>query len=732
MRQKLSWPLVNEVIYPAVAPLVVLVLLLLTIWTNFFERVENLTINWRFQTREPWDPKPDPRVVLVKIDQTSLDLLGRWPWARSIHGDFCQLAAAANVSVVGFDLLFSEPSEHKEDDKAFAEGASKVRAVVVGANFDPQDVSNKPLDYDFGKTSPFTQVEGDVSQIGGQNTVLLPVPPLIKETYFGFVEAAPDRTDGVRRSIPLLERVGDKVFPSLSLQMLCHFWNISPDKVRVRLGSDIELPTPDGVRRIPINARGEMLLNYRYYDASEALLGGLNAVAYSQLVGAMAKHFVNGEEWPKEIPTVDNKILLVGQTAVGLTDFGPSPLEAASPLVTVHLTALNNILTSDYLHIAPDWPLVLLWLAVSWGTLFYLRKRGIGFSIGMPILFAAFYMAVAEILFVGQSLLIPIVWPVFFFFLLYFGAIVLRWLEEQQSRQEIKQVFSRMLSPEVMEHLLDQPENVKMGGSERPVTIFFSDIRDYTKFSEGLKPTEVVRQLNVYFERMVACVNDCEGTLHKYIGDAIMAAWGDIAAASHGPEKDAQNAVRCALTMRRLLRELNEEREAENLTPLRFGIGMNFGPDVLVGLIGASSRSEFTVMGDAVNLASRLEGVTKEYKTDIAIGESVQALVKDKFLLRILGVIVVKGKSKPVKVYEVLDELEKPAGGWSREWVEEYTNAMDLYFSRDFKKARAGLKKCLEKRPGDFCCELYLGQCEEFLKHPPGKDWDGTQVMKTK
>jgi adenylate cyclase len=753
MRLKLSRQLVNEYAYPILAPLVALLLLFVALELGLFERLENITINWRFQVREPYDPKSDPRVILVKIDQTSLDNIGRWPWDRSVHGDFSQLTAAANVSVLGFDLLFTEPQDkpkeanpakggkadksappEKSSDAYFAESAGQVHVVVTGANFDPKDKgSPSPKNpYNFGKTKPFTQIQGDLLNIPGQNVAVLPIEGLLNNSSFGFVEVAPGGSDGIRRTLPMLERVGNDVFPTLSLQMLCQFWNIPPEKVRIRLGSEIELPIADKIKRIPIDEHGEMLLNYRAGDSSNAINAGVNTVSYGKLLGGLSDHFAAGKDLDKSLPDLNNKILLVGQTAVGLIDFGPSPLEAYSPLVAVHLTALNNILMDDYLKICPTWPIALGWLILSWATLFYLRKRSILFSIVVPLFCAVVYLILAEELFINSSLLIPMVWPTFFFLLLHFGIIVLRWLEEQQSRQQIKGVFSRMLSPEIMEHLLENPGNIKMGGSERPVTILFSDIRDYTKFSEGLKPSEVVRQLNIYFERMVGCVNDCGGTLHKYIGDAIMAAWGDIAGASQGPEKDAQNAVRSALMMRRLLRELNVEREAEGLTPLRIGMGLNHGPDVLVGLIGASKRSEFTVMGDAVNTASRLEGVTKEYKTDLAIGESVYALVKGKFMVRTLGVIGVKGRSKPVKVYEVLDDLEKPVGLWPADWVAEYEKAMASYFAREFRAARGGFKKCLQKRPEDFCSKRYLDLCDELMADPPPKDWDGTQVMKTK
>ncbi len=736
MRLKLSWPLVKEYGYQVVAPLVALLLLLATLQAGLFERLENLTVNWRFQTREPYDPKPDPRVILVRIDQTSLDNIGGFPWNRSIYDDFCQLATAGNASVIGFDLLFTEPRDPAKNDTNFAKAASQANAVVTGANFDKKNLNSPPIKYDFGKTKPFTQIEGDISDIPGQNVALLPIPELLQASYFGFVEVDPGGADGIRRDLPLLERVGKDVFPTLSLQMLCQFWNIPPNQVRVRLGSEIELPTPEGAKHIPIDEKGVMLLNYRNNDTTRAIdagvAGGFNSVSFAKLAGGLGDHYVSNQDYPKDLPSIENKILLIGETAIGLSDIGPSPLDAASPLVTVHLTALNNILTNDYLKVLPTRPIIFGWLILSWVTLFYLRKKSIIFSIFIPLICVGLYSAVAEIVFIKQSLLVPIVWPVTFFLLLHLGIIILRWLEEQQSREQLKSVFSRMLSPEIMDHLLEHPENIKMGGAERPVTILFSDIRDYTKFSEGLKPSEVVRQLNIYFERMVGCVKDCRGTLHKYIGDAIMAAWGDIAIASMGPEKDAQNAVRSALMMRRLLAELNKERQVEGLTPLRIGIGLNHGPDVLVGLIGASSRSEFTVMGDAVNIASRLEGVTKEYKTDLAVGESVHALVRGQFLMRTLGAIVVKGKSKPVKAYEVLDDLENSVGLWPAEWVADYEKAMESFFSRDFRSARDGFKKCLQTRQDDYCCKLYLGICKELIANPPPTDWNGTHVMETK
>jgi hypothetical protein len=212
-----------------------------------------------------------------------------------------------------------------------------------------------------------------------------------------------------------------------------------------------------------------------------------------------------------------------------------------------------------------------------------------------------------------------------------------------------------------------------------------------------------------------------------------MAAWGDIAAASLGPEQDARNAVRSALMMRRGLRELNEERKTEGLTPLRIGIGLNHGVGVLVGLIGASSQMEFTVMGDAVNTASRLEGMTKEFKTDLVVSEGVRQLIGDDFLVRRLGLIVFKGKTAPTVVYEVLAEKSDLAESkMSVESVARYEEAFDHFLARRFTRAEAGFLACEKEYPDDYCVKSYLQASHEFSIKPPPPEWDGRIVMETK
>jgi adenylate cyclase len=727
-------------LYHLLAPLLALVAVALFEQTWLGELLEDQTVNLRFRARASFDPPADPRLVFVGIDQRSLDLLGRYPWPRPTIAHFLTAIAQANANpyAVTFDVLYTEKSSNPDDDAALGNAAALLPNVITGAlSVRPSGVSRYEDEIkaaeektkadlkDPGPTRPFTQIHGDVQKIRGSNIATLPVGPVREQSLFGFVNDEPSSVDYIRHNIPLLIRVDDQVYPSLALQTLCQMLNVDPDKVEVNVGQNVVLKNSSGKSwTIPVNEQGEYFINYRRNNSFRSL-------SFGRLSTAM-DDYLKGVPLPPEC-AIEKKTLVIGEAATALTDLGPTPLQATSPLVYTHLNVINNVLQNDYLSFVPWYWVVVGWLLTTWVTLLRLKDAPLVEAVSMPIVTVFFYTIIAFGIFWLWSVQIALAWPVLSYGAVNIGGVVLRWREEQKGRQQLKQLFSSMLSPEVLNHLLEHPENVKLGGSERAVTILFSDIRDYTKFSEGLGAAEVVRQLNVYFERMVGCVKECRGTFHKYIGDAIMAAWGDIAAASLGPEKDAQNAVRSALMMRRGLRELNEERKAEGLIPLRIGIGLNHGVGVLVGLIGASSQMEFTVMGDAVNTASRLEGLTKEFKTDLVISESVRQLIGDGFLVRRLGLIVVKGKTEATVVYEVVAEKsDLSQSRMSAAGVARYEESFDHFLARRFAQAEAGFVACAKDYPDDHCVNEYLTASREFSTNPPPPDWDGRIVMTTK
>jgi len=723
--------------YHLFAPLAALVVTALFEQTQLAQKLEYGTVNLRFQARAPLDPPADPRLVLVGIDQQSLDKFGRWPWPRTTIATFLTNMAQANLNphTVTFDIMYTERSAEKGTDDALGAAAGLLPSVITGAlsvnpSGDPVVLkqAEKKTQTDLlnpGPTAPFTQIHGEAGKIRGSNISTLPVESLRKQSFFGFVNDEPSPIDDIRHAIPLLLRVGDRIYPSLALQTLCQMLNVDADKVEVSVGSNVVLRNSSGKSwTIPINERGEYLINYRRESSFDSLSLGLFSAALEDFLA-------KGTPLPPACQ-IQQKTLLVGEVATALTDMGPTPIQSQSPLVYTHLNVINNVLKNDYLRLVP-WPWVVFgWMIFAWTTLFDLRKASVVWAVTVPMAVVVFYVFFAFAIFWAWSLQIALAWPVLSYGAVTFGAVVLRWREEQRGKQQLKQVFSRMLSPEVMNHLLDHPSGLNLGGSSRNVTILFSDIRDYTKISENIGNEELVRQLNAYFEPMVACVQENQGTFHKFIGDAIMAVWGDIAAVSLGAEEDAKNAVRSALMMRRQLRELNEERTAAGLLPLRIGIGLNHG-EVLVGQIGASSRSEFTVMGDPVNVASRLEGMTKSFHTDLAIGESVRQLLGENFLVRRLGLIQLKGKSKPTIVYEVLSEKTNLGEAkMTPEDVGRYEEAFDHFLARRFVQAESGFQACAKNHPEDCCVKRYLEVSREFSVKPPTADWDGRIVMETK
>ncbi|HEY8966164.1 MAG TPA: adenylate/guanylate cyclase domain-containing protein, partial [Candidatus Methylacidiphilales bacterium] len=316
------------------------------------------------------------------------------------------------------------------------------------------------------------------------------------------------------------------------------------------------------------------------------------------------------------------------------------------------------------------------------------------------------------------------------FFLIHFGSIVLRWLEEQASKEAIKGVFGSFVSENVMNQLLKSPENVKLGGESKPVTIFFSDIRSFSTFSENMGVQDLINQLNEYFVRMVNRVIVNDGTLHKFIGDAVMAVWGDVLPSDL--HVDAKRAVRAACEMREELIELNKLRRDRGLFDFHIGMGLNHGT-VVVGNIGAEGQKlEFTVIGDAVNLASRLEGVTKQFHTDLVIGESVYDLLDGEFRCRSIGLLVVKGKTKPIRAYEVFEEKAAPNGRTNAAWVDLYEKGFDLYLERKFAEAIACFEECLKTSADDFCTLQYLESSRELLVNPPDEKWNGVLKLDSK
>lgn len=720
----------KEHAYGIAAPLLLLMLFTFFLELPALQQFENLTVDWRFSTREADETDESPEILLVAIDQQSIDRFKSWPWSRSVHGNFLFLMSELAdrneaPAVIGYDVLFVDKSEERVD-KFLTDGATEFGDVIFGAFAVDAEVRNeRDGELAMGMTKIIQNVDGDVFNVPGsadKDTVLVPLPLLRFHAEYGFTDTAPASSDKVRRTMPMVNRVEEDIYPSFVTQIYSVHKGVQREDIEVRLGEYMIFPTLGDVLKVPINSRGEMRINYK---------SGLEfeVVSFEKLAQTAYDYLQGGKEWPEDVPKVAGRIVVVGATIDGIASLAQTPLDSETPPVYTHLYALNNLLKSDFIKTVPAFYEGLGFLVICWATLIGLRKKNMFLTFGVPIAFILLFVLTVFSVFYSYSLQLQMFWPVIGFSILHLGSFIIHWAEEFNSKQEIKSVFSSYIAPAVMDQLLEDPDNIRLGGTRKPVTVLFSDIRSFTSISESIGEEVLVRQLNEYFEEMVGCVNDYKGTLHKYIGDAIMAVWGDVVSKDVG--EDALNAVRASVAMRQKLVMLNQRWEAEGRQVLKIGIGLNHGP-VVVGNIGATQRMEFTVIGDAVNLASRLEGVTKQFRTDMVIGENVREFSQHEFLTRSVGNLVVKGKTKPVRVFEVCDKLDAADSSWDKDWVYQYEEAFECFCDRQFEKAVTLFEDCLEKRPGDFCSEQYREASRGFIETAPPDDWNGVLVLTSK
>ncbi len=687
------------------------------VWKDV-ERLENITIDWRFQARAPFDEKADD-LILVGIDEDSLAKLGSWPFPRSDHGDLVKLLALSNPSVVAFDVFFPEADvKDPTNDSNFSEGLASFPKVITGAQSDSTMTNQFP---GIGPTKPIPNVRGDIRRLQGGEGALWPISLIVTNSYIGFVNCDPDSKDGIRRTMPMLVRNQKQVFPSLTLQTLLLHWDVKPEQVEAELGKEIRLPTAQGIVRIPITPSGKLYINYRAKERYR-LMG------YFDLLENLIDHHIKDKPWPQGFPSLKGKIVMIGQTQVGLSDLGPTPIEGQSPLVLAHLNVLNNILRGDYLTVVPLERILPFWFVVAWGSLILMGQSPARTHIAVAALIIGCYVVAAFLLFAWKSIQLPLFWPVAGFFGLHAGENVMMLMDERKAKAEIKQIFGSFVSQGIMETILKNP--IGLEGETKAVTVLFSDLSGFTSMCESYDPKGLVKHLNEYFEKMVHEITVTGGTLHKFIGDSVMAAWGDIL--PHSPEENATNAVRASLGMGRELAILNTRWKLEKRPTLGMGIGLNHGM-VIAGYIGAEQRREFTVMGDPVNLAARLEGVAKQFKVGLAVSQSVRDLIGDTFVVRTLGLIQVKGKKQAVRVFEVMGEHGTGVSTvYPLKWIALYEKGFEAYLARKFKDAEECFKETLREAPEDFCSQAYIEECEEYIKDPPPEDWNGVYVMKGK
>ena len=676
---------------------------------HFFPDVPFLSTPWRGEQsfedllRKEGRKTAAPRdFVFLGLDQSSLqppvsaeEVAGNrafqlmterpFPWSREVYALLLDRLVQAGARVVIFDFLTNPPNE---GDPAFHAALDRYRGkVVLGANFEfPNENQRQEI-------TP--------------NNALIP-PPQLLDDRVGFVNFWPDPIDGKVRALTyqLTDRQlmgfppapNEEVYESLSARALA----------KIGRGKDV-----------PRDFRGHMI---RFTDPGAFEPRPLYEVFDPKLWHA---NYADGAFFK-------DKIVMVGPSAQVLHDFVDTPMSPMTSGPGLHLEAMAAALGHEFLRPTPaNVGLALVAAAglVAWSLVAFLRRPLI--CVGALVVLTAAYLGTARLFYDKTGLLLLTV-PVLSALVLS-GSFSLgfEYFLERLEKLRTRRTLERYVSKNLVAEILENPDSYysSLRGVRVPVTILFSDLIGFTTLAEKADPEALVTQLNEYLSRMTTEIFSNGGTLDKFIGDAIMAVWGNVR--SLGTAQDAKSCARAALGMRRQLSQLNQAWREQGRMGLGMGIGINHG-EVIVGNIGSQDRMDPTVIGDAVNLASRLEGLTRTYGVDMLVGASVAELVRDEVCLRSVARVQVKGKTKPVDVFTFVAARGEETDPEFLKWLETYEEALEKFRARDFTDAKILFSRFLEFYPDDLLAKMYLQRALEYEQAPPDEAWEAIEVFQKK
>ena len=632
--------------------------------TTLLSGLEWGSIDFRFYLRDPSqkseklqegvrlnkkNPRAREEIIIAGIDENTVrefDNNGiKWPYPWEYHTRFTKYVSSGKPSSILFDVMFID---HKDGEKELASAIKNAGNVFLDYPFENDDVDVSYTDID-ERMAILNSVRFPVDPADDSEEfvkgVTPPLPELMKAAKgIGFANVFQGR-DGINRTVPLIIKYKGWYYPNIDLAIIMHYYGIGKENVEIKIGRYIKLKNlpaekmakPNKTReiKIPIDSNGFMDVNF--VGGS----GSFNHIPYY--------YFVNDGTMEGNDSLKDKIVLVAAYAVTGVaTDEKKSPYGPTFG-IEHHANAINTILSQDFLFKLTDLQNVLIFLFIALFLGIVIPRMSIGASLISTLLFILIYTIGSYMLFEYTSVITAMSTPLIQTVLTYTLIVTYRVVNEQQEKKYIRQTFSKFVSASVVDELLKDPSKVKLGGEKKILTVLFSDIRGFTSISEQLTPEELVEHLNIYLQAMTDIVIGTAGTLDKYIGDAIMAFWG----APIEIENHALKSCQAALRMMDKMAEINAVWEREKKPVLDIGIGINTG-DMVVGCMGSSSRMDYTLMGDNVNLGSRLEGTNKVYGTNIIISDFTYQYVRDHVIVRELDLIRVKGKALPVKIYELM------------------------------------------------------------------------------
>lgn len=654
-------------------------------------------------------PAASPEVVVVTVDQPDLDFFKNqgvtWPWPRQLYAPLIDYCHRAGAKAVIFDILFTEASSYgPDDDQRFAQAMAAAGNVVLpfflSREAKPPNPSEAELLKKAGLVIPGTPPQDQPAY----RAVITPIPPLLAAVQaLGNVESSPD-PDGIYRRVSLVVPFQDKWLPILGFAAFHRFSN--PGALSFQPGALVA-----GGTAIPLDAQGRCLLRYRGPSRSHKRFSAANVIASESRL----QHGL-----PPVYPLKDfaGKWVLVGLTAPGLLDLKACPVASIYPGVEVHATLLDNLLRGDFLRPVPWWvsaASVVALTTIMVLAVLYFSSLTITLAVFMGLVLI--YLTLSVVAFWAGWWADPVL-PGVPLVLSFTLAAAFSYATEGRQKLYIRRMFGQYMSGAVIDHLLEHPEKLQLGGERRRVTLFFSDLAGFTTISERLSPETVVGLLNDYLSTMTEIILDEEGTVDKFEGDAIMAFWG---APLDQPDQ-ARRACRAALRQQAALKELNRRCADLKLPPLSMRIGLHTG-DAIVGNLGSVKRFDYTAIGDTVNLASRLEGVNKFYGSHVIASEITVAACEDGVEFRELDLVAVKGKEQAVRVFEVLGLT----GELTPEVIrrrQDFAEGLKFYRQGRFAEAQTRFEAILAENPEDGPAKTFLARCRQFQSVSPPDPWD--------
>ena len=646
---------------------------------GLFDRFEEASVRARYWARGSVDP--DPRIAVVTIDQKSVNEMGPYPWTRDRHAQLISLLSQHGAKTIAFDVLFLEPdTDNPDDDEFLAATAAKSDRVVFGMLF------NK-------------------TRKGAPAEPLFPIPALERvNANFGFVNVYPEMS-GLVSKVPLWVEYDGTFVPSLALATVAANEGKTPETLAKEL------------RAVTVNRWHEAHLNYTGWNTQMDWPESSPFPFYS---------FVDVLRGRVDASAFKDKIVIVGGTLHALFDYKPTVVSSVFPGLEIQANAVNNLLKNNFLRrVDTRWLLlIMLLIGVLWG--FGMARAPIWAGATAAILSILGYTFLTYWLFSRHLLLINFATPLFAFFAAFLATLIFQLDTSHREQEAIRNLFAEYTPPKLIDLMLNDPSKLKLGGEEREITVFFSDIAGFTSIAESMDPGRVVELLNEYQKSMTDVVFKYDGYLDKYIGDAIMAFWN----APLDQPAHAVLACRAALDQAAALGEFNRRAALRGGTPLRARMGLHTGR-ALVGRMGPDSRRTYTAIGDSINLGSRLESANKIYGTHILISEPTHRAAQGEIEARELDLIRVQGKTQAIRIYE-LTGMKNGLAPEIRAAHGLFSDGVRLYRGRRFAEALDLFVSVDRAMPGDTPTGIYIQRCRRFLEVPPPPDWDGVYAMTSK